>query len=35
VSAANLIGLDVEAFKAALVDAGVPAKNAPMRARQL
>jgi 23S rRNA (adenine2503-C2)-methyltransferase len=35
VSAANLIGLDVEAFKTALVDAGVPAKNAPMRARQL
>jgi 23S rRNA (adenine2503-C2)-methyltransferase len=35
VSAANLIGLDVEAFKTALVDAGVPARNAPMRARQL
>ncbi len=34
-SAANLIGLDPEAFKAALVDSGVPAKNAPMRERQL
>ena len=32
---ANLIGLDEEAFKAALIDAGVPPKAMPMRVRQL
>ncbi|HWU27361.1 MAG TPA: 23S rRNA (adenine(2503)-C(2))-methyltransferase RlmN [Rhizomicrobium sp.] len=34
-TALNLIGLDPEAFKSALLDAGVPAKAAPMRMRQL
>ena len=31
----NLIGLSFDALKAALIDAGVPEKAAPMRARQL
>src|SRR5579862_1872274 len=35
VPALNLIGLDLEAFKTALADAGVPPKNVAMRARQL
>jgi 23S rRNA (adenine2503-C2)-methyltransferase len=35
VSALNLIGLDPEAFKMALADAGVPSRNTAMRMRQL